>query len=48
MKKMILSIVAAILLSGCYTTTQVGNCKWKTLKPQFKSSYYKTNKPIGF
>jgi len=48
MRKLILFFVAAILLSGCYTVTQVGNCKYYKLKPQFRSSYYKTNKPIGF
>lgn len=46
MRKIILSIVAAILLSGCYTVSQVGNCKYYT--PKFKSSYYKAHKPIGF
>ena len=46
MRKILLLIVAAILLSGCYTVNQVGNCKYYT--PKFKSSYYKQNKPIGF
>ena len=46
MRKIIAVIVAAILLSGCYTVNQVGNCKYYT--PKYKSSYYKQNKPIGF
>lgn len=46
MKILILSLVAAILLSGCYSVSQVGNCKYYT--PKYQSSYYKAHKPIGF
>lgn len=46
MKKIAVVIIAAILLSGCYSVSQVGNCKYYT--PKYKSSYHKVNKPIGF
>jgi uncharacterized protein YceK len=46
MKKIAVVIVAAILLSGCYSVSQVGNCKYYT--PKYKSSHHKVNKPIGF
>lgn len=45
MRKLLL-LITVILLSGCYTVSQVGNCKYYT--PKFKSSYYKQHKPIGF
>ena len=46
MKKLILLFVAAILLSGCYTVNQVGNCKYYT--PKFKSSRYNTHQMVSF
>ena len=48
MKKGILFFLVVILFSSCYTVTQVGNCKYYKLKPQFRSSYFKKNKPSGF
>ena len=48
MKKCILFFLVVVLFSSCYTITQIGNCKYYKLKPQFRSSYLKQNKPIGF
>lgn len=48
MRKILLLLVVATMFSSCYTVTQVGNCKYYKLKPQYRSSYHKPNKPIGF
>ena len=48
MKKIILLLLVTIAFSSCYTVVQVGRCKYYYLKPQFRSSYYKHNKPTGF
>jgi len=48
MKRLLVMFLAMLCLSSCYTVTQVGNCKYYNLKPQFRSSYYKQNKPVGF
>ena len=48
MKKVLLFICIVTIFSSCYTVTQVGNCKYYKLKPQYRSSYYKEHKPVGF
>lgn len=46
MKKLSILLLLVVFLSGCYTVTQVGNCKYYYRKDI--SSKYKVNKPISF